>query len=56
MTIEEIRNNAPSGATHYKTHDGYVSYYKFGQGCSFFWNIDSWSTTYIDIIPFTKPL
>ena len=56
MTIDEIRKKAPVGATHYKTHENHDSYYKFGHRCSFFWNIDSWSATYIDILSFAKPL
>lgn len=42
MTIEEIRKNAPDGATHcdrlryyfYKTDDGYFVYSKLGNGWS----------------------
>jgi hypothetical protein len=42
MTIEEIRKNAPEGATHYdrlgyyfhKTDDGYFVYSKLGNGWS----------------------
>ncbi|AFU62287.1 hypothetical protein AVV48_gp38 [Acinetobacter phage phiAC-1] len=29
MTIEEIRKNAPQGATHYLHIDGIVIYYKY---------------------------
>lgn len=56
MTEQEIKANAPEGTTHYKTYENHVSYYKFGHRCSFFWNIDSWSATYIDILSFAKPL
>jgi len=56
ITLDEIRSKAPDGATHYKKYGSYVSYYKFGHRCSFFWNIDSWSATYIDILSFAKPL
>ena len=28
MTLEEIRKNAPKGATHYKIDSGYTLYYK----------------------------
>jgi hypothetical protein len=56
MTPEEIRKNAPDGATHYKDYNGFISYYKFGHRHSFFWNIDYWSATYINILLFAEPL
>ena len=28
MTLEEIRKNAPEGATHYKIDSGYTLYYR----------------------------
>lgn len=36
MTKQQIKDNAPHGATHYKIYDNYVSYYKFGHRHSFF--------------------
>ena len=48
MTIEEIRKNAPEGATHYRdeTRTGVVIYYKHVLGKSLmFWLNTRWAYT-----------
>ena len=38
MTIEEIRNNAPDGATHYEIEGRSIYYYKFNNINLSIWN------------------
>ena len=42
MTIEEIRKNAPDGATHYSTYGGFVIYHKFQDKGIYVWDCDHW--------------
>lgn len=56
MTIEEIRKNAPEGATHYKDYGGVVAYYKITPKHSFFWNCNYWAVSYRDLLSFSKLL
>ena len=56
LNIEEIRKNAPSGATHYYHDDAYVFYYrKIG---SIWYEVTSNGNTPIDksLVIFLKPL
>jgi hypothetical protein len=56
MTIDQIRENAPEGATHYHNFDGGVAYFKIPYiGVNLFWNVFGWSATYRDI-GYAKPL
>ena len=38
MTIEEIRKNAPDGATHYEIDGRFIYYYKFNNINLSIWN------------------
>lgn len=38
MTPEEIKRNAPEGATHYMFNDGFIYYYKLVDDFLYFWS------------------
>ena len=42
MNIDEIRKNAPNGATHYKIYGGFAFYHKFNNKRIYVWDCDHW--------------
>lgn len=57
MTTEDIKRNAPEGATHYKDYNGVtICYYKITPTHSFFWNFNYWAVSYRDLEAFSEPL
>lgn len=46
QSIEEIRKNAPIGATHYIEINSVFYYYKYSKGFLYFFNEVDWSITY----------
>ena len=62
MTIEEIRKNAPVGATHYGVNDDEVDYYAkdtigrwcISDGCGSYWPLRT--STYGELDNTLKPL
>lgn len=56
MTEQQIKDNAPDGATHYRDYGGSVAYYKITSAHKFFWNFNYWAITYRDVGKFAQPL
>lgn len=59
MNIDEIRANAPKGATYYHcvvtNMKFYFYYYRIINRVVYFWNHDEWTVTYKDV-DFLSPL
>lgn len=59
MIKQEIIDNAPDGATHYDTTDGYVKYFKKKSKRSKYmkiYNNGSWYDTFLCMTSLAKPL
>ena len=57
MTIEEIRKNAPKGATHYEIDSRFIYYYKFNNSNLSIWNRNKgWMLKPIEWAADIKPL
>lgn len=61
MTEDEIKANAPDGATHYRQLQSLVRYVKCAGDVDYFWTKDSWmefsvKNLPIDIVKKLKPL
>lgn len=42
MTNQQVKDNAPKGATHYSTYGGFVIYHKFQDKGIYVWDYDHW--------------
>lgn len=61
MTIEEIRKNAPKGATHYRQFSSSIRYVKYTGDIDYFWTNDGWvefsvKNLPLDVVKKLKPL
>lgn len=54
MTIEEIRKNAPEGATHYIDDDGFFDYYKIENDEMYGFNNRNWIKLFPYVLNFHK--